>query len=247
MAGHSKWANTKHKKARNDSLRQKLWGKFLKEITVAAKLGGGDVDQNPRLRAAVAKAKSNSLPIRNIDSAIQKGIGGGALDNAEELVYEGYGVEGTAFIVQALSDNKARTAGDVRLIFSKYGGQLGELGSVSWGFKKQGQIAIDTSLISEEECFEIVADFDGEDLVIHEDCFEILCSPEAFGRILNALEQKGIEPLNAEVSYRSGNRIEVNADSAKILQKMIEKFEDLDDVQEISHNIDYSCLDLEES
>ncbi len=245
MAGHSKWANTKHRKARQDSVRQKMWGKLLKEITVAAKLGGGDAEANPRLRAAIAKSKSQSLPNKNIESAIKAGVGGNDGKDLDELIYEGYGVEGTAFIVTTLTDNKTRTVAEVRNIFSKYGGNMGESGAVAWGFQHVGQIILSKNF-AEEELFEWVVEAGAEDLSSNDEVFEVVTPPDAFGSVLKVLEEKGIEPIQAELTYLPENRLSVSVEAEVTLNKMIEKFEDLDDVQEVYHNIEFSESEGEE-
>jgi YebC/PmpR family DNA-binding regulatory protein len=239
MAGHSKWANTKHRKKRQDGLRQKAWGKLLKEITVAAKLGGGDPDANPRLRAAIAKSKSQSLPNKNIDSAIKHGIGSKEGENHEVLVYEGYGLEGTAFIVTTLTDNKARTAQDVRYVFSKYGGSMGETGAVAWSFKHQVHLVVSSESLNEELWFDILVTNDGDDLIAHDDVFELFFPPNKFGDVLKTLEEKQIEPLEVGLVFNPTSSVEITMDSQQKSELMIEKFEDLDDVQEVFHNIKF--------
>ena len=236
MAGHSKWANIRHRKGRQDAARQKIWTKILKEITVGARLGGGDLDANPRLRLAVLKARSNSVTKNNIDSAIAKGVGGTSSDNMVELVYEGYGPGGTAFIVTTLTDNKTRTVAEVRNVFAKNSGNMGETGSVSWGFHRKGQIIIDKTLIAEDELFDIIIEAGGDDLNSEGDEFEIVCSPESFDTLTKALESKKIEMMNAEVTYIPETEVECDLATSKIILKMLEKFEDCDDVQDVYHN-----------
>jgi YebC/PmpR family DNA-binding regulatory protein len=239
MAGHSKWANIKHKKARMDSARAKTWNKVLKEITVAAKLGGGDVDANPRLRLAVIKAKASSMPKQNIENAIRKGVGGNDGKDMFELIYEGYGVGGTAFLVKCLTDNKTRTVADVRHIFSKFGGQMGETGSVAWGFKLTGQFIVEKEHISEDALFECVSEAGADDLISEGDVFEVRTGLEAFTDVAKALEEKSVPMLSAELTYLVENNIAVDQEQAEKLQKMIERFEDHDDVQDVYHNIDF--------
>lgn len=245
MAGHSKYANTKHRKARQDAARVKSWNKLLKEITVAAKLGGGDPDANPRLRLAVIKSKAVSVPKANIESAIKKGVGGNDGKDMDELIYEGYGVGGTAFMIKCLTDNKTRTVANIRHIFSRSGGNMGENGSVSWGFKLTGQIIVDKEVIAEDKLFEIVSEAGADDLIADGDVFDIRTSLEAFTDVAKALEESQVNLLNAELTYLPENTIEVNHEHAEQLNKMIERFEDDDDVQDIYHNADFGDYDPE--
>lgn len=245
MAGHSKWANTKHRKARQDAARVKSWNKLLKEITVASKLGGGDVDSNPRLRLAVIKSKAVSVPKANIESAIKKGVGGNEGRDMEEIIYEGYGVGGTAFLVKCLTDNRTRTVANIRHIFSRSGGNMGENGSVSWGFKLTGQIVVSAEVIAEEKLFEIVSEAGADDLIAEGGVFDIRTSLEAFTDVAKALDEAQIELLSAELTYLPENTVEVNAEHAEQLFKMIDRFEDDDDVQDIYHNADFGDYDPE--
>tara|TARA_B110000483_G_C18193488_1_gene541998 strand:- start:2088 stop:2831 length:744 start_codon:yes stop_codon:yes gene_type:complete len=240
MAGHSKWANTKHKKARNDSLRQKLWEKLLREVSVAAKLGGEDFDANPRLRAAHAKAKSNSVPIKNLDNAITKAIGNQNTEQLDELIYEGYGPGGAAYIVTTLTDNVNRTVADVRTTFSKFGGSIGTTGSVSWDFKKCGFFHIDLNQVSEEELFDLLIETGVEDIAVLEDVYEVITTPEDFIEVLKILEAHSIHLMSSELSYISNNNIKVNFDDAQLNMKIINKFDEHLDIQEVHHNIDFS-------
>jgi YebC/PmpR family DNA-binding regulatory protein len=242
MAGHSKWANTRHKKARNDSIRQKLWDKLAKEITVAAKIGGEDTDLNPRLRASIAKAKSNSLPSKNIESAIAKGVGGHSNQNLEELVYEGYGPGGTAFLVIALTDNGTRTVADVRNIFSKFGGNMGDSGAVSWKFTNCGYFLIESILISENKLLELILEEGADNLKNLGESFEITCPLEYFVGILQTLEKNNIHTLKAEILYLPKTLVDINSESAQTIVKIIERFDENDDIQEVYHNADFSKL-----
>lgn len=242
MAGHSKWANTKHKKARNDTIRQKLWGKLAKEITVAAKLGGEDIDLNPRLRASISKAKSNSMPSKNIESAISKGIGGYSNENLEELIYEGYGPSGTAFLVIALTDNGTRTVADIRNIFSKADGNMGELGSVSWCFNKCGYFLVETAIISESTLLEMILEEGADSLTNLGEFFEITCNVEKFTKVLQTLEKNSIATLKAEILYLPKSLLDINVESAKSISKLLDRFTENNDVQEVYHNADFSKL-----
>lgn len=241
MAGHSKWSNTKHKKARLDGIRQRLWEKFLKEISVAAKLGGGEIDSNPRLRAAVAKAKSNSLPNKNIDSAIAKGLGGQQSDQVQELLYEGYGAGGIAFIITALTDNSTRTVADLRLIFNKNGGSLGESGSVAWGFDFIGLFHISKEHITEEQLWDYTLESDEieiKDLEVEDEVYAIHTTREGFIPMLKLLDEHEIPLLTSEMTYLPQTTLTITEDDSKSLSKMIAQLEDNMDVQDYYHNID---------
>ncbi len=237
MAGHSKWANIKHKKAKNDGLRQKSWSKLLKEITVAAKLGGGEVDSNPRLRAAIVKSRSQSLPQKNIESAVKKGVGGNDGKDLFELVYEGYGVAGTAFIIEAMTDNKARTAADVRLVFSKHKGSMGEAGAVSWGFEKDGQIVIAKKSFDFDDLLELSLELGADDVYEENEFYIISATAVSFDQILSKLEIEKIEIVHAELGMSSKTKVKVSGIDREKLECMIEAFEELDDVQNIYHNM----------
>lgn len=253
MAGHSKWANTKHKKARLDGIRQKLWEKFLKEISVAAKLGGGDVDSNPRLRAAVAKAKSNSLPNKNIESAISKGLGGLQGDDLSELLYEGYGPSGTAFIVTALTNNPTRTVADLRLIFSKCQGSLGETGSVAWAFDHQGLFLINTSLDTESQfdqlftqIFDTLVDAGVEDFETEEissRSLMIKTSPQDFNTTLKTLQDQDLTLEVSELSYIPQTLIQVSDQDQDLIDKLMSMLDNNLDVQDYYHNVDLGSSD----
>lgn len=245
MAGHSKWANTKHRKARQDAARVKSWNKLLKEITVASKLGGGDVDANPRLRLAVIKSKAVSVPKANIESAIKKGVGGNDGKDMEEIIYEGYGVGGTAFLVKCLTDNRTRTVANIRNIFSRCGGNMGETGSVSWGFKLTGQIVVPMEGIAEDRLFEIVSEAGADDMISEGEVFDIRTSLESFTDVAKALDDAQINLLSAELTYLPENTIEVSAEQSEQIFKMIDRFEDDDDVQDIYHNADFGDYDPE--
>jgi len=239
MSGHSKWATIKRKKAKTDVARAKAWNKLIKEISVAAKLGGGDIEANPRLRAAVLKAKGQSLPVKNIESAIKKGIGGNDGKTVEEPVYEGYGPGGTAFMVMAMTDNKTRSVADIRNAFSKNGGNLGEPGSVAWGFQHQGVIIISSEQITEDELMDLVLDAGADDMSTQEDVFEITTSPESFNDVTKALEARGLEMMSAELTYNPENTVKVGSEEAEKIQRLVDRLEDLEDVQEVYHNAEF--------
>jgi YebC/PmpR family DNA-binding regulatory protein len=244
MSGHSKWATIKRKKEKTDTARAGAWNKLIKEISIAAKLGGADPEINPRLRAAILKSKGQSLPNKNIESAIKKGTGGGMSDNVEEPLYEGYGPCGTAFLVQVLTDNKTRSVADVRNAFNKNGGNMGEPGSVAWGFKYQGVILIDKASVTEDELMELVLEAGADDLDTESDVFEIKSDPANFPQVAKAIENKGIEMLSAELTYTPVNTIKISGADIDKINKLVDKLEDLEDVQDVWHNAEF--LDEEE-
>ena len=236
MSGHSKWATIKRKKAKTDSARANAWNKLIKEIAVAAKMGGPDPDSNTRLRAAILKAKGVSLPAKNIDSAIKKGVGSNDSTDMEELIYEGYGPGGTAILVKALTDNKTRTVAEVRNIFSKNGGNMGEQGSVAWGFDYKGVILVESSKIEEEELFELVSEAGAEDLSQQDNFYEVSAQPEDFSNVAKALEEKDIDMESAELTYIAKTPVKVDESVTKQLMNMIDKFDDNEDIQDVYHN-----------
>src|SRR3569832_679560 len=203
MSGHSKWHSIKHKKGALDALCGKLFTKFIKEITVAARTGGGDPDANARLRKAILDAKAGNMPNDTIDRAIRRGTGEEEGVNYEDITYEGYGPGGVALLIQSMTDNRNRTVAEIRHLFSKNGGNLGESGSVGWMFEKKGYIVVSKSAKSEEELFDLVIEAGAEDLRDDEDNFEIITSPEAFEGVHSAVKSAGIEPQVAEVEFVS--------------------------------------------
>src|SRR5438105_2431225 len=233
MAGHSKWANIKHKKAATDAKRGKIWTRLIKEITVAARMGGGDVDANPRLRLAVDKAADANMPKENVTRAIQRGSG--ALDgvNYEEVRYEGYGIGGAAIIVDCMTDNRVRTVAEVRHAFSKYGGNLGTEGSVAFQFKHVGQFVFAPGT-SEDKVMEVALEAGADDVVTSEDgSIEVLTAPSEFEAVQMALEAAGLKPDGAEVTMRPESHVELAGDDAQKMQKLLDVLEDLDDTQEV--------------
>jgi YebC/PmpR family DNA-binding regulatory protein len=236
MSGHSKWATIKRKKAKTDVGRAKAWNKLIKEISVAAKIGGGNQDANPRLRTAILKAKGQSLPAKNIESAIAKGLGGSSGANMEEPMYEGYGPAGCAILVQCLTDNRTRSVADVRNIFSKNGGNMGAEGSVSWSFKKKGIIVVDAQVYPEEKVMDLVLEAGASDMATEDDVYEIETTPESFEAVTKALENAKIEMLSAEITYAPENTVKLEGEEAQKMLKMIEKLEDNEDVQDVYHN-----------
>jgi YebC/PmpR family DNA-binding regulatory protein len=239
MAGHSKWANIQHRKGRQDAKRSKLFSRLSKEITVAAKMGAPDPAFNPRLRLAIANAKGQSMPKDNIDRAIKKGSAGEG-DDYEEIRYEGFGPEGVGIIVEALTDNRNRTASEVRSTFSKNGGNLGETGSVSFGFDRVGQIEYKAGIGSEEEILEAAIEAGADDVESSEDTHTIYTAADDFAEVQKALEEKYGEPDSAKLSWRPQNTIEVSSDKADTIVKLYDALDDLDDVQVVYANFELS-------
>jgi YebC/PmpR family DNA-binding regulatory protein len=244
MSGHSKWHSIKHKKGALDAKRGKLFTKFIKEITVAARSGGGDPEGNARLRKAILDAKAGNMPNDTIDRAIRRGTGEEEGVNYEEITYEGYGPGGVALMIQSMTDNRNRTVAEIRHIFSKNGGNLGESGSVGWMFEKKGYIVVDKSAKSEEELFDLAIEAGADDLRDDEDTFEIITSPDAFDGVLNAIKARGIEPQVAEVEMVPQNYIRLEGGDARQMLKLMEALEDHDDVQKVSANFDISEADM---
>ena len=244
MSGHSKWHSIKHKKGAADAKRGKLFTKFIKEITVAARSGGGDVDGNARLRKAVADAKAGNMPNDTIERAIRRGTGEEEGVHYDEITYEGYGPRGVALLIEAVTDNRNRTVAEIRHLLSKNGGNLGETGSVGWIFAKKGYIVVDKAAKSEDELFELAIDAGADDLRDDEQNFEIITSPENFDTVLSAVKAKSIEPQVAEVTMVPQNYIKLEGQDARQMLKLIEALEDHDDVQKVSANFDISEADM---
>ena len=237
MAGHSKWANIKHRKARQDASRGKVWTKVIREITVAAK-GGPDPDDNPRLRLALDKANAANMPKDNIKRAIEKGSGTGDTGALEEIVLEGYGPGGVAIMVEAMSDNRNRTVSDVRHAFSKFGGNLGTDGSVSYLFNKIGIIHV-AKKYSEEDILDIALEAGADDLVDEEDYFEIITSSLDLENVLKSLKQNNIENTNAELTLRAETSVSVDQEMSEKVLKIMDFMDELDDVQEVHTNAEF--------
>ncbi len=240
MAGHSKWANIQHRKGRQDEKRGKVWTRLTREIIVAARTGGGDVNMNPRLRLAIDKAKAANMPADNIKRNVDKATGN--LDGVtyEEIRYEGYGIGGAAIIVDCMTDNRVRTVAEVRHAFSKYGGNLGTEGSVAFQFKHCGQLVFAPGT-SEDKVMEVALEAGAEDVVTDDDgAIEVLTAPGDFEAVKNALEAAGLKAEVAEVTMRAENTIDLAGDEAARMQKLLDVIEDLDDVQEVYHNASLS-------
>ncbi len=235
MAGHSKWANIKHRKSAQDAKRGKIFTKLIREITTAARIGDADPAANPRLRAAVAAALSNNMTRDTINRAIQRGAGGGEGAELETLVYEGYGPAGTAVMVECMTDNRNRTVAEVRHAFGKCGGNLGTDGSVSYLFSKKGVLTFEGA--DEDVLMDAALEGGAEDVISNDDgSIEVYTSPAEFGVVLDALEAAGFKPVNAEVTMIASTEADLDADSAPKLLRLIDMLEDLDDVQAVYHN-----------
>jgi YebC/PmpR family DNA-binding regulatory protein len=236
MSGHSKWSTIKHKKAAKDAKKGKIFTKLIKEITVAARMGGGDINANPRLRTAVLTARGNSMPNENIERAIKKGTGELEGVTYEEIQYEGYGPGGAAIIAQVLTDNKNRTVSEIRRLFTKHGGNMGETGCVSWMFDNKGLIAIEKSQVDEERLMGIVLEAGAEDVREEDEIFEVVTSPEAFAAVKDSLDQEKIAVASAQVTLMPKNTVDIDAKHVEQILKLTEELEDHDDVQSVSAN-----------
>ena len=239
MSGHSKWSTIKRKKGSVDAKRGKIFSKLTKEITVAARLGGADPDGNPRLRAAIAAARQENMPKDNIQRAINKGTGDSGGSNLEEVIYEGYGPEGVAILVDSLTDNKNRTVSDLRHLFTKFGGSMGEPGCVAWMFDKKGVIVFDQAAVKEDELLEAALESGAEDLQDTESQIEVLTDPTAFLEVKEALESRGFEPTLAELQLRPKTTVAISEENrAQTILKLVESLEDHDDVNNVFANFD---------
>ncbi len=244
MSGHSKWHSIKHKKAATDAKRGKMFTKLIKEITVAARTGGGDPEANSRLRNAMAEAKALNMPADNIKRAVMKGTGeldGGAID---EITYEGYGPGGVAVMVEVLTDNRNRTVGEIRFILAKNGGNLGENGCVAWMFTKRGYILIPTEKVDEETVMNIAIEAGAEDFSVQDDNYEIMTSPESFDEVVTELREKGLEPGTAELSMVPQNYVKLEGKAAQQMVRLMDALDDHDDVQDVHANFDIEESEL---
>ncbi|GAL18466.1 YebC/PmpR family DNA-binding transcriptional regulator [Vibrio maritimus] len=240
MAGHSKWANIRHRKAAQDAKRGKIFTKLIREIVVAAKEGGGEVDNNPRLRAAIDKALSNNMTRDTVNRAVSRGAGGEGDDNMETVIYEGYGPGGTAVMVECMTDNRNRTVSGVRHAFSKAGGNLGTDGSVNYLFDKKGVISYAPGL-DEDEVMEVALEGGADDIETGDDgAIDVYTTPAEFGSVKDALDEAGFEASNAEVTLVPSTKADLDESTAPKLLRLIDALEDLDDVQEVYHNGDIS-------
>lgn len=243
MSGHSKWSTIKHKKAKVDSQRAVVFQKYSRELIVSARLGGADPAGNFRLRTAIEKAKAAGLPNDNIKRAIEKGAGAGANDNYEELIYEGYAAGGVAVVVETMTDNRNRTAGDVRSLFTKFNGNLGTTGAVSWMFDQRGQILFDKETTDFDKLFETAINLDAEDIIDEEDeeNYSVLTSVENFQKVVEGLESEGFKSVTAEFTRIPQNTVPVTDEkTAQQIMRLYERLEELDDVQNVYMNFDIS-------
>jgi len=236
VAGHSKWANIQHRKGRQDEKRQRIWTRVMREIMVAARMGGGDLGTNPRLRLAVDKAKAANMPNENVKYGIAKATGSLEGVHYEEVRYEGYGIGGAAIIVDCMTDNKVRTVAEVRHAFSKHGGNMGTEGSVAFQFKHCGQLIFAPGA-SEDKIMEVALESGADDVITHEDgSIEVLTPYTGFEVVKNALEAAGLKPEVAEVTMRADNMVELSGEDAQKMQRLLDVLEDLDDTQDVFHN-----------
>jgi YebC/PmpR family DNA-binding regulatory protein len=242
MSGHSKWATIKHKKGAADARRGKLFTKFIKEITVAARLGGGDADSNPRLRTAIAAAKAENMPADNIKRAIQKGTGELPGASYEEAIYEGYGPGGVAMLLEVTTDNKNRTTSEIRHILSKHGGNLGAAGSVAWMFHKKGYVVVEKDKADEEKLLELVTDAGADDMNDDGSHWEIISPPDKFHNVVDGLKGAQITPAAAEVSMVPQSYVKLTGKQADQMLRLVDELEDHDDVNHV-----YANFDIEES
>ena len=244
MAGHSKWANIQHRKGRQDAKRSKLFSKLSKEITVAAKMGTPDPDMNPRLRLAINNAKAQSMPKDNIERAIKKAAAADG-ETYEEIRYEGRGPEGVGVIVEALTDNRNRTASEVRSTFTKFGGALGETGSVSFGFDRVGMVEYPTTIGDEDTVLEAAIECGGDDVVSSEDNHLVYCTLEDLNEVAEALEKRFGEPTTATLVWRPQMQVDVSDGKAETMMKLFDALDDLDDVQNVYSNFEISDAAME--
>lgn len=236
MSGHSKWENIKRKKGKTDAIRARITTKISKEITVAARMGGGDPVGNMRLKLALTKAKQNNVPKENIQRAIDKGIGAASGAGFDEVTYEGYGPQGAAIIVECNTDNRNRAAADVRHAFTHHGGSIGTPGCVAWMFKKKGSIMVGKDAADEDTLMMVALDAGAEDVISDENGYEIVTSPEDFLTVSEALEKEGIRAEGSELAMVPDTTVKLEGDSAQTMGHLIEELEELDDVQEVYHN-----------
>jgi YebC/PmpR family DNA-binding regulatory protein len=247
MSGHSKWHSIKHKKGAADAKRGKVFTRLIKELTVAARAGGGDPDSNPRLRTIIVEAKASNMPADNIKRAIRRGTGEEPGVSYEEIQYEAYGPGGAAMIIDVLTDNKNRAVGEIRHVLTKHGGNLAETHAVAWMFSKRGYIVVPKSKAREEDLMTAVIDAGGDDLRDDEDNWEVLSSPEAFSRVLEAVKKLGIEPDAAEVSMLPQNYLKLEGKQAQQMVKLMEALDEHEDVRHVWSNFDIAAKEIEAS
>ena len=246
MSGHSKWATIKHKKAVTDARRGKMFTRLIKEITIAARDGGGDPDANPRLRAAMAAAKAENMPADNIKRAVQRGTGELPGVNYEEVAFEAYGPHGVALIVEVTTDNRNRTVSEIRHLFSKHGGSLGEAGCVAWMFNKLGTVVIPKQSATEDQLLGVVLDHGAEDIRDSDEQWEVICSPETTETVAQAIRDAGIEVTSSEVGRVPQNYVKLDGAKAQQMIKLLDALEEHDDVQHVYSNFDFDAAELEQ-
>ncbi len=237
MSGHSKWSTIKRKKGAQDAARGKIFSRIAKEIIIAARESGGDPNANAKLRTAITKAKSENMPNDNIERAIKRGTGETEGATYEEVVYEGYAKGGVAVMVECLTDNKNRTMPEIRHVFSKYGGSLGELGSVAYLFSRKGIIVYDAAQLSEEAFLEYALEGGAEDVKVEDGVCEVITAPELFSQVVQSMEDKACKPLQADIIRIPSSYVEHDEPTTEKILTLIEKLEELDDVQSVSHNL----------
>jgi YebC/PmpR family DNA-binding regulatory protein len=245
MSGHSKWHTIKHKKGAADAKRGRVFTRIIKELTVAARAGGGDPDTNPRLRTIVAEAKQVNMPAENIKRAIRRGTGEEPGVQYDEITYEGYGPGGVALIIEAMTDNKNRTVGEIRHMLTKYGGDLGQSNSVAWMFEKKGYIVIEKAKASEDTLLSAALDAGADDLRDDGDSWEVVSAPDAFPAVKEAVEKLGIETVSAQVAMLPKNYVSLEGKAAQSMLKLLDLIEDHDDVQHVWSNMDVDEKELE--
>ena len=247
MSGHSKWHTIKHKKGAADAKRGKVFTRIIKELTVAARAGGGDVDMNPRLRTIVAEAKANNMPRENIERAIRRGTGEEPGVHYEEIMYEAYGPGGTAMLISTLTDNKNRTVGEIRFVLGKLNGNLAAENSVAWMFTRKGQVMVERAKVDEEKLLAAVLDAGADDMNDDEGGFEIVCAPENFEAVRDAVKALGIEPASASVAMIPQNYVKLEGKDAQQMLKLMDALDDHDDVQNVWANFDIEEKEIEAS
>jgi len=247
MSGHSKWHTIKHKKGAADAKRGKIFTRIIKELTVAARNGGGDPDMNPRLRTIIADAKQVNMPADNIKRAIRRGTGEEEGVNYDEIMYEGYGPGGVAVIVDTITDNRNRTVSEVRHIFGKYGGNLGEANSVGWMFDKKGLVVVDKAKAQEDTLMAAALDAGADDMKDEGDVWEVTCSPEIHQAVLDAIKALGVEPERSEVAMLPQNYVTIEGKAVQQMMKLMEALDDCDDTRNVWTNADFEEKDIEAS
>jgi len=247
MSGHSKWHTIKHKKGAADAKRGKAFTRIIKELTVAARNGGGDPAPNPRLRTIIADAKANNMPRENIDRAIRRGTGEEPGVHYEEITYEGYGPGGVALLIQSLTDNKNRTVGEIRHMLGKYNGNLAAENSVAWMFTRKGQVIVEKGLTDEEQLLNVALEAGADDMSDDDGAWEIICSPETFEVVRDAVKGLGVEPASAEVAMIPQNYVKLQGKDAQVMLKLMEALDDHDDVQHVWANFDIEEKEIEAS